>query len=33
MTAGVGILTTIISGWVTYFFTRKALNKKTNNYK
>lgn len=26
ITAGVGILTTIISGWVTYFFTRKKYN-------
>lgn len=31
ITAGVGILTTIISGWVTYFFTRKKYNSEVDN--
>ena len=31
ITAGVGILTTIISGWVTYFFTRKKYHSEVDN--
>ena len=31
ITAGIGILTTIVSGWASYFFTRKKYHSEVDN--
>ena len=32
ITAGVGVITTIASGWTSYFFTRKKYNSEVDFY-